>query len=177
MLANVGQFIPSDRLVYVATDERKKSFFDAFKTRWSKIKYLDDYMDYAELRTINPNFLGMIDQVICTRGEEFIGTWFSTFTGYITRMRGYMGYPDNTTWYGDKAHRDRFQEYEYPRFPFYMRENSISWFGIEESGENGKDYWEKYFKVHPLKIDDDPWGKKKRKNKKNKPKPRPKPAN
>ena len=34
-----------------------------------------------------------------------LGTWFSTFTGYITRMRGYLGYPDNTVWYGDKKHR------------------------------------------------------------------------
>ena len=54
---------------------------------------------------------------------------------------------------------DRFQEYELPRFPFYMRENSISWFGIDEAD---KDYWDKYFKLHPLKLTMTPWGKKKR---------------
>jgi hypothetical protein len=47
----------------------------------------------------------MIDQVVCTRGDIFVGTWFSTFTGYITRMRGYMGYGDTTVFFGDKAHR------------------------------------------------------------------------
>jgi hypothetical protein len=47
----------------------------------------------------------MIDQVVCTRGDIFVGTWFSTFTGYITRMRGYMGYADTTVFFGDKAHR------------------------------------------------------------------------
>eukprot|EP00605_Chrysophyceae_sp_TOSAG23-4_P002496 GSChrysophyteH1.ASY1.ANO1.2759.1 assembled CDS len=160
IVTNVGHHIPENRLIYVATDEKKKGFFDAFKKRWSNVRYLDDYMDMAGLRDINPNFLGMIDAMVCTRGEEFIGTWFSTFTGYITRMRGYMGYPDNLTWYGDKEHMNRNQEYEFPRFPFYMRENSISWFGIDE---DHKDYWAKYFKKHPLFIDDDPWGKKKRK--------------
>lgn len=49
--------------------------------------------------------IGMIDQVVCTRGEIFVGTWFSTFTGYITRMRGYMGYSDKTVYFGDMAHR------------------------------------------------------------------------
>lgn len=58
MLANVGQFIPKGQLLFIATDERNKSFFDAFHSRFPRIRYLDDFMDYAELRTINPNFLG-----------------------------------------------------------------------------------------------------------------------
>ena len=69
------------------------------------INYLNDFIELAELKGINPNYLGMIDQVVCTRGEKFVGTWFSTFTGYITRMRGYMGYPSNTVYFGDKEHR------------------------------------------------------------------------
>jgi len=161
MLANIGDKIPKDRLVFIATDERNKAFFDAFKARWPKLKFLDDYMDMAQLKDINPNFLGMIDATVCTRGEQFIGTWFSTFSGYITRMRGYMNYPDETNWYADKEHMNRFQQYEYPRFPFYMRENSISWYGIDE---DHKDYWEKYFIKHPFVKDEDPW-KKKNKNK------------
>lgn len=159
ILNNIGRHIPESRLIYIATDEKDKHFFDAFKKRWPRIRFLDDYFEMAGLKQLNPNYLGMIDAIICTRGEEFVGTWFSTFTGYITRMRGYMGYPDQTVWYGDKEHMDRFQEYELPRFPFYMRENSISWFGIDEVD---KTYWDKYFKLHPLKIDNDPWGKKKR---------------
>jgi hypothetical protein len=58
MLANVGQFIPEGQLLFIATDERNKSFFDAFHDRFPRIRYLDDFMDYAELREINPNFLG-----------------------------------------------------------------------------------------------------------------------
>jgi hypothetical protein len=33
----------------------------------------------------------MIEQIVAANGEAFIGTWWSTFTGYINRMRGYMG--------------------------------------------------------------------------------------
>jgi len=133
MMQNVAQFIPPKELLFIATDEHNKSFFDPFRAQGFKLKFLEDFNELGELKNINPNFLGMIDQVVCTRGRHFFGTWFSTFTGYITRMRGYMGYPDNTTWYGDKKHRDRFQVYELPKFPFYMRENSIAWFGIEEN--------------------------------------------
>ena len=74
----------------------------------------------------------MIDQVVCTRGDVFVGTWFSTFTGYITRMRGYMGYSDSSVYYGDRSHRDRFQHFEEPKFPFYMREWNNSWYLIDE---------------------------------------------
>jgi hypothetical protein len=91
MLANVGQFIPENELLYLATDEKNKTFFDAFRKRFPKIKFLDDYMDDADLRNINPNFLGMIDQVVCTRGSIFVGTWFSTFSGYITRCLSNYG--------------------------------------------------------------------------------------
>jgi hypothetical protein len=58
---------------------------------------------------------------------------------------------------------NRFQQYEFPRFPFYMRENAISWFGIDE---DHKDYWPKYFKKHPYVVDEDPWGKKNKNKKK-----------
>ncbi|KAJ1422622.1 GDP-fucose protein O-fucosyltransferase-domain-containing protein [Ochromonadaceae sp. CCMP2298] len=129
MLQNVGHFVPQ-KLLFIATDEKNKSFFDPFKKDHT-VRFLDDYMDLAQLRHINPNFLGMIDQVVCTRGDIFVGTWFSTFSGYITRMRGYMGYQDSSVFYGDKKHRDRFQKPELPMFPFYMREWNVSWDKID----------------------------------------------
>jgi hypothetical protein len=153
ILQNVGHLLPDNQLAFVATDERNKTFFKAFKSKFPAIKFLDDYMDIADLRSINPNFLGMIDQVICTRSSLFVGTWFSTFTGYITRyalnqlydndpqfmhtiltdrMRGYLGYHDYTNYYGTKKHRDRFHHDELPKFPFYMREWNVSWYRIDD---------------------------------------------
>lgn len=132
LLANVGEFIPKNQLTYVATDENNMSFFKPFRDRFPAVRMLNDYMDLAGLHAVNPNYLGMIDQIVCVRGDQFVGTWFSTFSGYITRMRGYLGYHDHTTWYGDKGHRDRFQHDELPMFPFYMREWNVSWTNIDE---------------------------------------------
>ena len=38
ILANVGQFIPQNELIFVATDEKNKSFFNAFKTKFPTIR-------------------------------------------------------------------------------------------------------------------------------------------
>ena len=73
-MQNIGHHIPDGELIFLATDERKKDFFSAFRKKFPKIRFLDDFMDFADLRGINPNFLGMIDQVVCTQGSVFIGT-------------------------------------------------------------------------------------------------------
>ena len=39
----------------------------------------------------DPNWAGMVEQHICRAASVFLGTWWSTFTGYITRIRGYRG--------------------------------------------------------------------------------------
>lgn len=68
--------------LYIATDERNKSFFDPLKEHYN-LGYLDDYMHL--IKGINPNYYGMLDQLVAFKGEVFFGTWFSTLTGYINR--------------------------------------------------------------------------------------------
>ena len=41
------------------------------------------------IEDVNSNYYGMLDQLITSRSRIFFGCWFSTFTGYINRMRGY----------------------------------------------------------------------------------------
>ncbi|KAJ8599752.1 hypothetical protein CTAYLR_003439 [Chrysophaeum taylorii] len=50
----------------------------------------------ASVDGINPNYLGMAESIVCSRAEVFAGTWFSTFTGYIHRLRGFHGLGENT---------------------------------------------------------------------------------
>lgn len=40
-------------------------------------------METAGLKDLDPNLMGMIDTIIASQGRLFVGTWFSTFTGYI----------------------------------------------------------------------------------------------
>jgi hypothetical protein len=100
---------------------------------------LFDYADLVGLKDMNPNYLGMLDQIVCTRGDVFVGTWFSTFTGYIVRMRGYLKYADNSNLFGDKAHRDRMQQPELMKFPYYMREWNESWWHIDDDQHTFRD--------------------------------------
>ena len=88
-----------NEVIYIATDERNKTFFDPIK-KHNDIKFLDDYWDMAKLSDLDPNFMGMIDTIVASRGRTFGGTFRSTFTGYINRMRGYHGMTMKDSYYG-----------------------------------------------------------------------------
>lgn len=49
------------------------------------------------------NYFGMIDQLVSSRGKIFFGCWFSTFTGYIDRIRGYHSVKDKLPGYKSGA--------------------------------------------------------------------------
>ena len=44
-----------------------------------------------ELGDLNPNYYGMVDQIICSRAEKWAGAFWSTFSAFIHRLRGYHG--------------------------------------------------------------------------------------
>lgn len=120
--------------LYIATDERDKAFFGPIQERYD-VLFLDDFM--SELEGINSNYYGMIDQLISSRGRLFYGCWFSTFTGYINRLRGYHADDHQTPGFEDGiipsyyyALEDRFDHMQtfYPvKKSFYAREFPTSW--------------------------------------------------
>eukprot|EP00970_Alexandrium_tamarense_P012476 scaffold2931_cov204-Alexandrium_tamarense.AAC.5 len=69
-------------VVYVATDEKDRSFFEPMQKQYN-LRFLDEFSEAAGLYELDPNFAGMIDTIVASRGRVFVGTWFSTFTGYI----------------------------------------------------------------------------------------------
>jgi len=74
----------------------------------------------------------MIETVVASRGRAFAGTWFSTFSGYINRMRGYHGMSVNTSWYNVLSRKTFVQNWTYPSGVFYFsREFPIGWVGID----------------------------------------------
>jgi len=80
------QFFSEGRTVYIATDEKNSSFFDPFREHYNPL-FLKDFMYLLE--GVDANFYGMIEQLVIARGDKFVGTFYSTFSAYVNRIRGY----------------------------------------------------------------------------------------
>jgi len=126
--------------VYVATDERDKSFFKPLADKYDVV-FLDDFKE--AIGDLNTNYYGMLDSLIASKGRIFFGCWFSTFTGYINRIRGYRsvnekqpGYEDGllpTSYYYALEDRKLHLHTYYPvKKSFYAREFPTSWRSIDK---------------------------------------------
>ena len=135
LLPNGTSLIPRGALVYLSTDDPEgkcehcvalkkpcESYAPGSKpvgcpedTSWKafteagwKVRFLHDYQRKGALKGVNPNLLGMVETIVCSRAKVFAGTYFSTFTGYIHRLRGYHGLGE-ATYYHSKQFRDHLQ--------------------------------------------------------------------
>jgi hypothetical protein len=126
--------------IYIATDERDKKFFEPLRAHYDLL-FMDDFQ--TELQGVNTNYYGMIDQLVASRGRVFFGCFFSTFTGYINRIRGYHSVNDKapgyeqgelpTTYYYAPIDR-KFAMHEYSPLKggFFSREYPTSWRDINQ---------------------------------------------
>jgi hypothetical protein len=118
-------------ILYIATDEENRQFFDHFAATHD-LRFLDDYVDMANLNNLQKEHLGMIDVIVASRGRKFAGTYYSTFTGYITRLRGYYGMSKYSTYYAWNE-----AKYEMQTGPFnadaneFKREYPVGWIAID----------------------------------------------
>lgn len=128
--------------VYVGTDERNKTFFKPMADHWDVV-YLNDFLHLVE--GLNTNFYGMLDQLVASHGRVFFGCWFSTFTGYINRIRGYHankhelpGYKKgiiNSYYYALAEHKVKMREYYPLKQTYHAREYPVSWRDIDRGIE------------------------------------------
>lgn len=125
--------------LYIATDEKDKSFFKLFEEKFN-VLFLDDFVN-PYLHGMNTNFYGMMDQLISSRSRVFFGSYRSTFSGYINRMRGYYstryklpGYKEGIidSWYfTPEEYKEEMRKYMAVRLPLYMREFPVAWRDID----------------------------------------------
>lgn len=125
--------------LYIASDERDKSFFKPIKKHYN-VLFLDDFKDL--LGGINSNYYGMLDQLVASKGRVFYGTWWSTLSGYINRMRGYYGAKHHLEGYEEGTMQSYYfipddrklemRQYRSVRKPIYMREFPTSWRDIDK---------------------------------------------
>ena len=87
-------------VLYITTDESDRSWFDSFRAQHSgPLRFFGDYRELADLDSVDPTLYGMIETVVASRASVFAGTWFSTFSGYIIRLRGYYGMSKHFSYY------------------------------------------------------------------------------
>ena len=77
---NTYEIWQKNEILFIATDERNKTFFDPIK-KYHDLRFLDDYWELAQLGDLESSYLGMVDTIVASHGRAFAGTWFSTFTG------------------------------------------------------------------------------------------------
>jgi len=78
------------------------------------------------------SFLCLILSLV--QGRAFVGTWFSTFSGYIIRLRGYHGRALQSFYFFAKK-KFAMMERGAPADPFYTREWPTAWEGIDDDAE------------------------------------------
>lgn len=126
---NTKEIWQPNEIIYIATDERNKTFFEPIAEHHD-LRYLDDYWQLANLSSLDPNYMGMIDTIVSSRGRAFAGTWFSTFTGYINRMRGYHGLSMKDSWYSWLERKEAVHKWDDSDLSRYSFELPNAWVGV-----------------------------------------------
>jgi hypothetical protein len=129
--------IEPNSTIYIASDEGDRAFFKPFKKEHD-IYFLEDFSDLV--KDMNPNLLGMVEQVVAAQGKTFHGTQLSTFTAYINRLRGYYSTRDQADGYEmgiiksyvfSPNEQFKFDKYKPIIAPFWMKEFPVAWRDID----------------------------------------------
>jgi hypothetical protein len=86
--AETQKVFPKHSTVFIATDARDLHFFDFLRDHYNLV-FLKDCQHILRDLGLNTNFLGLIDQLVASRGRFYFSSWFSTFGSYIARLQGY----------------------------------------------------------------------------------------
>ena len=133
--------------IFIATDENNRDFFAPFKENYN-VLFLSDFQHLV--KDINTNYFGFIDQLVASRGNIFYGTYLSTFSSYINRMRGYYSVRDRlqghengelqSFYFNPPQFQNQMTRYHPIMQPFWAKEFPVSWRdidkGIDELSKN-----------------------------------------
>ena len=132
-------------IVYLATDAyAEPDFFENIVGQYKEIKEIYRWRDFAyesgklydefnkqyghvldvpKIRKLVP----LIEMVVASGGKRFFGTRYSTYSAYITRLRGYIDAPDQGIYFHNGKHYMRYAKpYE------YMIESKDMWLDIKD---------------------------------------------
>jgi GDP-fucose protein O-fucosyltransferase len=140
---NTHLVVPDQRTVFIATDETNQTFFAPFLEHYN-VYFLGDFKE--QIKGISANYYGMLDQLIASRGNVFVGAFFSTFTGYINRMRGYHAQKDKLPGYEEGI----LESY------YYVPDHMAPWRNVmRQFGAVQPAFWQQEFHVSWRDLDHD----------------------
>ena len=76
-LYNNTRSIWQTKILYIATDEKNKTFFEPFRRAGHIVMFLSDFHELIGKENMDPNHMGMIETVVAARGRDFAGTYVS----------------------------------------------------------------------------------------------------
>ncbi|CAF1080180.1 unnamed protein product [Adineta ricciae] len=143
ILNNLKPFFPVGSTIYLATDETDKAILQKDFLQYFGDYKIITYGDFEHLvsKYIQPHWVGIIEQIICSRGESFVGTKLSTYSGYITRIRGYSpDIVDKAIYFTDTKYPDGYKDENlfsknWPRWGDYWLEHGLWAREFQESWE------------------------------------------
>jgi len=137
-------------VLYITTDESDRSWFDSFRAQHSgPLRFFGDYRELADLDSVDPTLYGMIETVVASRASVFAGTWFSTFSGYIIRLRGYYGMSKHFSYYSWLKRKYFMNSWmDVGDGSYYAREYPVAWTSID-----GDEFVENDRETRPVVFD------------------------
>jgi hypothetical protein len=122
--------------IYIATNEENRSYFDPLRKHYDVV-FLRDFEEALSGLHAKFHGLGLVEQLVASRGRIFLGCYLSTFSNYINRLRGYHanrlkspGFEDGViaSWYySPEEVRDIMRQYYPVHWEFFEREFPTSW--------------------------------------------------
>jgi hypothetical protein len=114
LTSNVLKRVSPGTRLYVASDEKDRVFFSDLQNHFD-VFFLENF------KSILPDdlpeaSLACVEQMVCAHAQIFVGTKLSTFSAYITRLRGYYGAPDQNTYFTDGSPGSEMDELGEPLF-------------------------------------------------------------
>lgn len=115
------------RRLYIASDEMERDFFSPLTRRYQT--FFIDHFVAGLWRGISNEDIACIEQVVCALAGVFLGTRLSTFSSYITRLRGYWGRPDQAVRFTDGSDGSEADDVGSPRFSWvnWLRDGNPLW--------------------------------------------------
>lgn len=112
---NVTEAVPLGSRLLIATDEPNRGFFDPLKLAF-KIVFANDLTKASAPAAWSPTQQACVEQNLCAFADTFTATRLSTFSAYITRLRGYHGCGDVRVRFTDGTHHRIRDERGWPQF-------------------------------------------------------------